>query len=564
MYILSLRPCMRDSVALLVYYELCKYGHDQASNRSKSSCDGCWVAKSWITCVNTNGNTTLSEGHGVSFRITSDVRVRTVYHDLYLGEKALAERENVVDLALETIRRSYSVFKEKIPFELEGETFEPERGYIIKHCQLNVIMKDSITTQTCELSQEEFNDFLALYPVPSEYHVILPKSNQTVFDAPPGIFLAGKWLTFAKRSEKHILNLLPKVITRIEEMAFRNFIYTEDDEDLAFLPKEPSPGFGIGSPFVLVNMEPPKANEEPEIQPAEVTADFGGSPKPELFVVHLGTVAARIKDRKCKTKGGSSRPPVKRKLASRSSTSRATHAKTSSSKDVAPFLTVSDNDEGILLFFFLPPIDATVCHLKISAITPLAYKNHLDNHMDLELVDLHYRCYARHSVVYNAVKRRSCELLLVIEKLRGECDVMRSMERAREEEYEGMWVKCEAAMTEFEKNPAVWAGYQQNLLTLESKVTSLEAKKERLEAVEVSLRKEVVELKQDRRKVVSKVVLYAAMELVHSDAMGSLVGKLVSSAIVYGRCRAFEQVADMKEPFDLSKVKGYRSSYKKD
>ncbi|GKD97980.1 hypothetical protein Tco_1381877, partial [Tanacetum coccineum] len=46
--------------------------------------------------------------------------------------------------------------------------------------------KDSITTQTCELSQGEFNDFLALYPVPSEYHVILPKSNQTIFDAPPG------------------------------------------------------------------------------------------------------------------------------------------------------------------------------------------------------------------------------------------------------------------------------------------------------------------------------------------------------------------------------------------
>nr|GEY61206.1 hypothetical protein [Tanacetum cinerariifolium] len=44
----------------------------------------------------------------------------------------------------------------------------------------------------------------------------------------------------------------------------------------------------------------------------------------------------------------------------------------------------------------------------------------------------------------------------------------------------------------------------------------------------------------------------------------SLVGKLMSSSIMYGRCRAFEQVASMKEPFDLSKVKGYRSSYKKD
>ncbi|GJX69135.1 hypothetical protein Tco_0304862 [Tanacetum coccineum] len=43
-----------------------------------------------------------------------------------------------------------------------------------------------------------------------------------------------------------------------------------------------------------------------------------------------------------------------------------------------------------------------------------------------------------------------------------------------------------------------------------------------------------------------------------------LDARLVSSAILYGRCRAYEQVADMKEPFDLSKVKGYRSSYKKD
>ncbi|GKG21754.1 hypothetical protein Tco_0384349, partial [Tanacetum coccineum] len=74
----------------------------------------------------------------------------------------------------------------------------------------------------------------------------------------------------------------------------------------------------------------------------------------------------------------------------------------------------------------------------------------------------------------------------------------------------------------------------------------------------------VEELKHDRKEVVSKVVPYVAMELVHSDETGSLIGKLVSSAIVYGRCRAFEHVADMKEPFDLSKVKGYRSSYKKD
>ncbi|GJR93596.1 hypothetical protein Tco_0265770 [Tanacetum coccineum] len=100
-----------------------------------------------------------------------------------------------------------------------------------------------------------------------------------------------------------------------------------------------------------------------------------------------------------------------------------------------------------------------------------------------------------------------------------------------------------------------WAGYQVTLSTLESKVNSLEADKARLEAIESSLHGEVEELKQDRRDVVSKVVPYAAMKLVHSDKLGRLVGKLVSFAIICGRCRAYEQVAAMKEPFDLSKVK---------
>ncbi|GKB80880.1 hypothetical protein Tco_0947775, partial [Tanacetum coccineum] len=221
----------------------------------------------------------------------------------------------------------------------------------------------------------------------------------------------------------------------------------------------------------------------------------------------------------------------------------------------------------LISFLSLPNIlelkDATACHLKISVITPPAWKNHLDNHMDVELMDLYNRCYAMQAVVDNAVNRRSRKLLQVIEKLRGEFDVMRNMERAREEECAGLWVKYETAMTEFEKNPAMvalwekiyvlstevkenklnldsmmlesqkWAGYQQNLSTLKSKVAS-------------------------------KVVPYAAMELVHSDDLGSLVGRFVSFAILYGRCRAYEQVADMKDPFDLSKGKGYLSSYKKD
>ncbi|GJU64387.1 hypothetical protein Tco_1246222 [Tanacetum coccineum] len=421
---------------------------------------------------------------------------------------------------LETIRRSYSVIRERIPFELEGETFEPERRGTSSSPQSNVmyasmnallstllanyskaisniqayVLHDSITTQTCELSQEEFNDFLALYPVPSEYHVILPKSNQTVFDAPPGyvglythsfslanlrlplteffcevleyfqvhisrlnpfgcakfttfvvickaygcepsidlfrgffnLFRAGKWLTFAKRCEKHILNLLPKVITRIKGW-HEQFFYVQDSiipaKHLQLLSEQNKLNLKsfkdklppnieenpiTGSPSISGNKEPLKANEEPDIQPVEVTVDFGGIPKPELFVVHPGSVAARIKDRKC-------------------------------------------------LSYVLELKDANACHLKISTITHPAWKNHLDNHIDLELLDLYDRCYSKQAVVDNAVNRRSRELLQVIKKLRGECDVMRSKERARNEECEGLRVKCEAAMTDFEKNPAVVA-----------------------------------------------------------------------------------------------------------
>ncbi|GKF75061.1 hypothetical protein Tco_0224505, partial [Tanacetum coccineum] len=129
--------------------------------------------------------------------------------------------------------------------------------------------------------------------------------------------------------------------------------------------------------------------------------------------------------------------------------------------------------------------DVTACHLKISAITPPAWKNHLDNHMDVELLDLHDRCYARQAVVDNVVNRRSRELLEVIEKLRGECDVIKERERAREEESESLRVRCEAAMSDFKKNPtiALW----DKISTLSIKIASLEVEKARLEAVEVSL-----------------------------------------------------------------------------
>nr|GEZ26150.1 hypothetical protein [Tanacetum cinerariifolium] len=237
----------------------------------------------------------------------------------------------------------------------------------------------------------EFDDFLTLYPIPSEYRVILPKSNQTIFDAPHGYIGLYTHLFSFENLRLPLIELFYKVLEYFQELYLH-----QNDEDLAFLPKEPSPGFGTGSLYILVNTEPLKTNEEPMIQPVEVTTDFGESPKPELFVVHLG-----------------SHPDV------------------------------------------LELKDDTACHLKIFVITPLAWKNHLDNHIDLELLDLHDRCYTRQAVVDNAVNRTSHELLQVIKKIRGELDVTRNRETAKEEECEGLRVKCEATMTEFLKNPTM-------------------------------------------------------------------------------------------------------------
>nr|GEW04970.1 hypothetical protein [Tanacetum cinerariifolium] len=312
----------------------------------------------------------------------------------------------------------------------------------------NYEAKESIATQTCKLSKEEFNDFPTLYLIPSECRVILPKSNQTVFDAPPGYVrlythsfsLANLRLPFIKYfyEVRKYSKQRPAIMAGGKEMAFRKFIYTIDDEDLLFLPKEPSLGFDT---------------------------NFGEFSKPELFVVHPESISARIKDRK-----------------------------------------FSDDNA-----------DATAFHLKISGITPLAWKNHLDNYMDVELLDLHDHCYARHAVVENDVNSRG---------LWEECEELRA--------------KCEAVITEFKKNSTVVAIREkisalstESLSTLKSKVTSLEAEKERLEAVEVSFRKEVEEFKQDRRNVASKIVSYAVMELVHSDDMGSLIGRPVSRYLMW-------------------------------
>ncbi|GKC04173.1 hypothetical protein Tco_0995783 [Tanacetum coccineum] len=435
-------------------------------------------------------------------------------------------------------------------------------------------------------------------------------------------FPGGKWLTFSKRPKKHIPNLFPKVITRIEGWKGR-FFFVQDsivpstypellsrdnkwdkksfgdklpenihknpsfqrlgryptsvrvfldpvlflvglkssweygqqrpaiitDDDLSFLPKEPSLEFGTGSPSVSINAEPPVAEAEPTAQLVENTADLEDSLHHEQLVIHPGSVAARIRERKCRTRGGSLMPLVKRKLVQRASSSRSTHTKAATSKDDSPVLTIYDDDEGLPDCLELE--DANACHLKVSAITPSAWKNHLDNQLDVELFDLHDRCYARQAVVDNVVNKMSRELLKVVDRIRAECNVLKDMEKARDQECEELKAKCEAVMANFDKKPAV--------NVLREKIVSLSEEK-----LSKPLSIKSCNAKLDWVEVVSNVVPYVAMKLVNSDDMGRLIAKLVYASILFGWCQAFEEVARMKEPFNITKVKGYKSCYKQE
>ncbi|GJR46710.1 hypothetical protein Tco_1314813 [Tanacetum coccineum] len=149
------------------------------------------------------------------------------------------------------------------------------------------------------------------------------------------------------------LPLINDSFSSFAEMAFRNFMYVEDDEDLSFLPYKPSFGFGTGSPSVLINNEPPLLEAEPvdganPEQLVKNTTNSGGSPAHEgMLRIGTGSVAGRMKDRRSRIKG-STKPPVKRKLVQAGSSSRSTRERSSPAKaESSLFLTISDDEEEL-------------------------------------------------------------------------------------------------------------------------------------------------------------------------------------------------------------------------
>nr|GEY35439.1 hypothetical protein [Tanacetum cinerariifolium] len=141
--------------------------------------------------------------------------------------------------------------------------------------------------------------------------------TQTILDASPGYI----------RLHTHYFSLA-NLRLPLNDFFYEKLFYTEDDTDLTFLPKYFSLGFNTSSHSVSINMKPVRADEEPTVKPTT---------EPAIEPVNEN----------CKTRIGSLRPLIKKKLASGSSTSRTVRAKAFAIKDDTPVLSTSDNDEGL-------------------------------------------------------------------------------------------------------------------------------------------------------------------------------------------------------------------------
>ncbi|GJZ84586.1 hypothetical protein Tco_0649925, partial [Tanacetum coccineum] len=147
------------------------------------------------------------------------------------------------------------------------------------------ITKHIIRSQTSVLTKEELSDFLSVYPVPPEYKVMLPSITRPyltpLMDSIP--LAAPNLLLLPLCAKRMVVSLL----------------------------------FGTGSPSVSINTELPLVETEPldetnMEQILENVADSGDSPvRQEKLVIHPGSVASRIKDRKCRIRRGYSKPLVK-------------------------------------------------------------------------------------------------------------------------------------------------------------------------------------------------------------------------------------------------------------
>ncbi|GKA64389.1 hypothetical protein Tco_0763995 [Tanacetum coccineum] len=163
--------------------------------------------------------------------------------------------------------------------------------------------------------------------------------------------------------------------------------------------------------------------------------------------------------------------------------------------------------------------------------------------------------------------KQTRELIFALYKARASCDTMQEREIKKDKIYAELEKKCNEALQDLDKNPLV-SDMHAEIKTLQSQVNGLHSEYSKL----ILEKKKWINYEQtlstlrakDRAIVVSKVIPDAAIKLIHSDEMGVLIARLVKASIIYGRCSAFEEVAELKKPFILEEMPGYLPSSKEE
>nr|GEW28127.1 hypothetical protein [Tanacetum cinerariifolium] len=379
-----------------------------ASKRSKSSYDGCWVAKSRITCVNTNGNTTLTEAQGVSLRITPGVRFRrrppVKGVGLCVVDSHTGNHPENDFTPLATIRRSYSIIRKRIPFELEGETFEPERG----------MTTFAVMCKAC--CGEPSVDLL-------RYFLNLGR--------------AGDWLTLSNKGGADVPKALIKPVTHLENWKDPVLYLAGLNTSWEYSPKRPviyHRGQGTGWSFMIqgvdgefnflpeggfednqgsfsansVNNETPILDAEPisDVLPTNVADNIIDSSNTffddELPPVHPTSTFPRV--------GEKSKATGKRKLVvdtlREGSHRKARRAPVHVSKVVGDASTPLDVDSDPDIHEF-----------------PSARELNIE-----QLYDIHGRAYMCQAVLDYMLNIRTIELISALHKARASCDAIRERE----------------------------------------------------------------------------------------------------------------------------------------
>ncbi|GJU61625.1 hypothetical protein Tco_1243460 [Tanacetum coccineum] len=207
--------------------------------------------------------------------------------------------------------------------------------------------------------------------------------------------------------------------------------------------------------------------------------------------------------------------------------------------------------------------DSIDCHWVVAHVTPPLWKQLLKEISLEKLCDIHDKAYMQQVVLDNVLNSKTRKLMSTLMKAKASCDVIRERERENDKAYAELEMRCNKALQVLDKNPLV-LDMCEEIETLQGQVDKLHGEYIRLVLEEkkwINYEQTLVILCS--KVEVAKVVPHVAMELVYSDKMGLLVARLAKTDLFHGRCSALEEIAALKEPFELEKMPFYHPLSKK-